>query len=44
MHLKALKKQIRGLIETAQTKQDLDKQLITVLSKFEERTNAFSDG
>jgi hypothetical protein len=25
MHLKALKKQIRGLIETAQTKQDLDK-------------------
>jgi hypothetical protein len=32
------------LIETAQTKQDLDKQLITVLSKFEERTNAFADG
>ena len=44
IHLKALKKQIKSLIDTTQMKQDLDKQLIAVLSKFEERTNAFADG
>lgn len=44
MHLKALKKQIKGLIDTTHMKQDLDKQLIAVAAKFEERTNAYADG
>jgi len=39
-----VKKQIKILIETTQNKQDLDRQLLAVLSKYEERTNAFADG
>lgn len=39
IHFKNLKKQIRMLIETQQTKIDLEKQVIFILNKFEERTN-----
>lgn len=43
VHFKNLKKQVRMLIETQQTKIDLEKQVIFLLNKFEERTNQYID-
>ena len=43
VHFKNLKKQVKMLIETQQTKIDLEKQVIFILNKFEERTNQFID-
>ena len=43
VHFRALKKQVILLIVTQQNKMDLDKQVIQVMNKFEERTNQFVD-
>lgn len=43
VHFKNLKKQVKMLIETQQAKIDLEKQVIFLLNKFEERTNQFID-